>query len=44
MIRLIKLVLILLVLGLLTVTGYSFLGDLSPPEAEVRREVIIDVE
>lgn len=44
MMRLIKLVLLLVVLGLLATVGYSFLGDMSAPEREVLRKIEIDVE
>ncbi len=42
--RLIKWILVLVCVGLLTVVGYAFLGDLSAPEAEVTRQVTIEVD
>ncbi|MGY6411187.1 MAG: hypothetical protein ACXIUV_09215 [Alkalilacustris sp.] len=32
----------LTILGALALTGYAFLGDLSPDRAEIRRSVVLD--
>jgi hypothetical protein len=42
--RLIKWILILVLIGGVVLVGHSIFGDLSAPEAEVTREVIIDVD
>jgi len=42
--RLVKPVLLLALLGLGAVAGYSVLGDLSAPERESVRKIEIDVE
>lgn len=40
--RLIKLVVVLVVLGFLGLTGFAFLGDLSPAQQEIRQPVTLD--
>lgn len=42
--RLFKVLLVLLVLGFLALTGYAYLGDLSPERTEVRQPVTLDVD
>ena len=44
MMRLVKLVLLLALLGLGAVVGYSYFGDLSAPERESIRKIEIDVD
>lgn len=40
--RIIKAVLVLGVIGFLGLTGYAYLGDLSPQQEEVRKPVVLD--
>ncbi len=40
--RIIKAVLVLAVFGFLALTGYAYLGDLRPPQEEVRKPVVLD--
>ncbi|WP_264177056.1 hypothetical protein [Gemmobacter serpentinus] len=40
--RIIKLVLVLVVLGFIGLTGYAYLGDLQPPQAQVTKPVAVD--
>lgn len=42
--RLIKLVVVLAVLAFLALTGFAFLGDLSPAQQEVRQPVTLDAD
>ncbi|MEI4470470.1 hypothetical protein [Frigidibacter sp. MR17.24] len=39
--RILKLVVFLVVLGFLGLTGYAYLGDLSPQRSEVRKPVAL---
>lgn len=41
MVRILKLVLVLAVLGLAGLTGYAFLGDLSPKKTSVEEPVTL---
>jgi hypothetical protein len=40
--RLVKLVLVLVILGVIGLTGYAYLGDLSPVQREVTQPVTLD--
>lgn len=40
--RIIKAGLVLGVIGFLGLTGYAYLGDLSPQQEEVRKPVVLD--
>jgi hypothetical protein len=40
--RLVKLVLVLVILGGIGLTGYAYLGDLSPVQREVTQPVTLD--
>lgn len=42
--RIFKVLLFLLVLGFIGLTGYAYLGDLSPDQSEVRTPVTLDVD
>ncbi len=44
MLRILKLLVILVVLGFVGLTGYAYLGDLSPNQQDVRQPVKLDVE
>lgn len=41
--RVIKILLFLLVIGFIGLTGYAYLGDLSPNQIESREPVTLDV-
>ena len=42
--RIFKVLLFLLVLGFIGLTGFAYLGDLSPDQVEKREPVTLDVE
>ncbi|MGL4320864.1 MAG: hypothetical protein ACRCS3_08380 [Paracoccaceae bacterium] len=42
--RLIKLVLVLAVLGFIGLSGYAYLGDLSPTQSNVTQPVTLDAD
>lgn len=42
--RLIKLVVVLAVLGFAGLTGYAYLGDLTPPAQEMKQPVVLHAE
>lgn len=42
--RLIKLVLVLVVLGFIGLSGYAYLGDLSPVQRDVTQPVTLDAD
>jgi hypothetical protein len=42
--RLIKLVLVLLVIGFIGLSGYAYLGDLSPTQRDVTQPVTLDAD
>jgi hypothetical protein len=42
--RVFKVLLFLLVLGFIGLTGYAYLGDLSPEQSQVREPVILNVD
>lgn len=42
--RIIKAVLVLSVLGFVALTGYAYLADLSPPQIEVRKPVVLNAD
>lgn len=42
--RIIKALVLLLILGLIGLTGYAYLVDLTPPRTEVRMPVVLDAE
>jgi hypothetical protein len=44
MIRIAKLILVLIVLGLAALTGYAFIGDLSPNKQRVEQPVTLTPE
>jgi hypothetical protein len=44
MIRIIKLLLLLLVVGLAALTGYAFIGDMSPKRHQVEQPVTLTPE
>ena len=44
MMRLIKVVFALVLLGLAGLSGYAYLGDLSPPQNEVRQPVMLNAD
>ncbi len=42
--RLLKALVLLVILGFIALTGYAYLGDLSPVVTEVSQPVTLDVE
>lgn len=44
MFRILKLIFLLAVLGLAGLSGYAYLGDMSPERSEVRTPVQLDVQ
>ncbi len=42
--RLIKALLLLAILGLAGLTGYAYIADFAPPQAEVRKPVVLDAD
>lgn len=42
--RIFKVLLFLLVLGFIGLTGFAYLGDLSPDQTEQRKPVTVDVD
>lgn len=44
MIRILKLIVVLLVLGFIGLVGFAYLGDLSPEMKEVHEPVELDVD
>ncbi len=40
--RIIKAVFILTILGLIGLTAFAYLGDLTPPQTEVTKPVVLD--
>lgn len=44
MVRLLKLLLVLVVLGFIALVGYAYLGDLSPERQDVSEPVILNVD
>jgi len=42
--RILKVLLFLLVLGFIGLTGFAYLGDLSPDQSEKREPVILSVD
>lgn len=42
--RIFGVLLFLLVLGFVGLTGYAYLGDLSPEQVEIRKPITIDVD
>lgn len=42
--RVFKVLLFLLVLGFIGLTGYAYLGDLSPEQSEMREPVTLNVD
>lgn len=42
--RIIKLLLVLAILGFIGLTGYAYLGDLSPDQAEVKVPVTLNAD
>lgn len=44
MFRILKLLIFLALLGFVGLTGYAYLGDLSPEQSEVNHPVTLDVE
>ena len=42
--RLIKLVVVVAVLGFVGLTGYAYLGDMTPPSQEVKQPVVLHAE
>ena len=42
--RIFKVLLFLLVLGFIGLTGYAYLGDLSPEQSEMREPVTLNVD
>ena len=42
--RLVKLVLILVILGFIGLTGYAYLGDLTPVSREITQPVTLDAQ
>lgn len=42
--RIFKVLLFLLVVGFLGLTGYAYLGDLSPDQSETRKPVTLNVD
>ena len=44
MMRFIKLIFIILVLGLAGLSGYAYLADLTPVQTEVRVPVVLDAD
>lgn len=44
MMRLIKAVLVLVILGLAGLSGYAYLADLSPDQTEVRMPVVLNAD
>ncbi len=44
MMRLIKVLLVMVILGLVGLTGYAYVADLSPAQTEVRQPVILNAD
>jgi len=44
MFRLLKLLVFLALIGFVGLTGYAYLGDLSPEQSEINQPVTLDVE
>ncbi len=42
--RIFKVLLVLLLLGFVGLTGFAYLGDLSPDQSETREPVTLDVD
>lgn len=42
--RIIKLVVILVIFGFIGLTGFAYLGDLTPPQAEVKKPVVLNAD
>jgi len=42
--RILRLVVMLAALGIVGLTGYAYLGDMTPPVAEVAKPVVLDVD
>ncbi|WP_096785723.1 MULTISPECIES: hypothetical protein [Rhodobacterales] len=42
--RILKALLVLAVVGLIALTGYAYLADLSPPQEEVTKPVMLNAE
>jgi hypothetical protein len=42
--RIIKALVVLLIFGFIGLTGYAYLGDLSPEQGEVKKPVVLDAE
>lgn len=40
--RIIKALVVLVVLGFIGLTGYAYLGDLTPKQGEVKKSVVLD--
>ncbi len=44
MFRIVKIILVLVLLGLIALAGYAYLGDMSPRQAPVTQPVTLDVD
>jgi hypothetical protein len=44
MFRIVKIVFVLVVVGVLALAGYAYLGDMSPRQAPVTQPVTLDVD
>lgn len=42
--RLIKAVLLLIILGFIALTGYAYLADFAPPQADVTKPVVLNAD
>ncbi|WP_374645620.1 hypothetical protein [Tabrizicola sp.] len=42
--RIIKLVVILVIFGFIGLTGFAYLGDLTPPQTEVKKPVVLNAD
>jgi hypothetical protein len=42
--RIIKALVVLVVLGFIGLTGYAYLGDLAPKQAEVKKPVVLNAD
>ncbi|MFC3085492.1 hypothetical protein [Tabrizicola soli] len=42
--RIIKLVVILVIFGFIGLTGFAYLGDLTPTQTEVRKPVVLNAD
>lgn len=42
--RIIKLLILLVILGFIGLTGYAYLADLTPPQGEVTKPVVLNAD